>query len=82
MFESFDTLKNNYEEKVEVKSFIKNVLGLTLELIGEKIIEITPEIQQLLDARLQARANKDWKRADEIRDQLKNLGFEVKDTKI
>ncbi len=37
-------------------------------------------VRGLLDARTQARTDKDWARADEIRDQLKEAGVEVEDT--
>ncbi|MBV8660866.1 MAG: cysteine--tRNA ligase, partial [Candidatus Dependentiae bacterium] len=82
LFESLDNLQADNEEKAQVKSFIINVLGLNLEQIAEKVIEITPEIQALIDARLQARIDKNWQLADEIREQLKNLGFEVQDKKL
>jgi len=82
LFESLDLLQKDDQGKKAVKYFIVNVLGLTLTPIVEKIIEITPEIQSLLDARKQARADKDWKKADEIRDELQKIGFEVQDKKI
>lgn len=54
------------------------VLGLNL---GEKVtVEIPDEVQKLLNERQTARDEKDWAKADEIRDKIKELGFEVKDT--
>lgn len=82
LFESLDALHNDEKAKRSVKHFIINVLGLTLAPIAEKVVAITPEIQALLDARNLARAEKNWKRSDEIRDELKNLGFEVQDKKL
>ncbi|MGI8431359.1 MAG: cysteine--tRNA ligase [Chthoniobacterales bacterium] len=41
----------------------------------------TPEIIQLAEARAQARMARDWKKSDEIRDQLSELGWEARDTK-
>jgi cysteinyl-tRNA synthetase len=38
-------------------------------------------MQLILDIRGQAKANKDWGTADKIRDNLKGLNIEVKDTK-
>jgi cysteinyl-tRNA synthetase len=35
----------------------------------------------LADDRINAKKNKDYKLADDIRDQIKNLWFEVKDNK-
>ena len=40
----------------------------------------TKEIESLLSERQQARQDRDFKRADEIRDQLKNQGIEIEDT--
>ena len=37
-------------------------------------------VQGLLDERTEARAAKDWARADRIRDQVKAAGIEVEDT--
>ena len=39
------------------------------------------EVQALLDQRAQARAAKEWKRSDELRDAVAALGWAVKDTK-
>lgn len=38
-------------------------------------------MDMILELRSKARANKDWATCDQIRDALKNAGFEVKDTK-
>ena len=40
----------------------------------------TKEIESLLSERQQARQDRNFKRADEIRDQLKNQGIEIEDT--
>jgi cysteinyl-tRNA synthetase len=37
------------------------------------------KIESLIDARLEARASKEWHRADEIRDELCAMGIEIKD---
>ena len=50
--------------------------------MNEKEVEITPEIQNLLAIRDQARSAKNWQLADQIRDQLKELGFDAHDQKI
>ena len=56
-----------------------------LELLGlESVAEPEgggdEEAQQLLDEREEARAAKDFERADEIRDRLGELGWEVRDS--
>ncbi|MFH1636974.1 MAG: cysteine--tRNA ligase [Candidatus Woesearchaeota archaeon] len=55
-----------------------SVLGLDLEPKEE---EISDEAKKLITQREDARLKKDWKRSDELRDKLKALGIEVKDTK-
>jgi len=39
-------------------------------------------VQALIDQRNQARAEKNWARADEIRDQLQQMGVDLKDKKL
>ncbi|MBP6869461.1 cysteine--tRNA ligase [Candidatus Babeliales bacterium] len=82
LFESLDVLQQDVQAKAQVKFFLQQVMGLTLEPIAEKEVIITPEIQALLESRKLARVAKNWKLADEIRDQLKSLGFEVQDSKL
>ena len=53
------------------------LLGLDSLLSGEE--EADPEAERLLAEREQARAAKDFDRADAIRDQLGDLGWEVRD---
>ena len=38
-------------------------------------------VDMVLELRAKARAEKDWATCDKIRDELKDAGFEVKDTK-
>jgi len=47
-------------------------------MTGKKSID--SEIQELIDRRQQARKEKDWKTADEIRDKLKEMGIILEDT--
>lgn len=82
IFEYLSSSLQDNQEMILIKWFIHNVLGLTLSEIKEKTVTITPEIQQLLDERQQARKEKNWQRADDLRDQLQLLGIEVKDTKL
>lgn len=80
-FEHLDELKKNLHELAAIKYFFIHVLGLTLQQI-EKEIEITPEIMLLMQERQDARAAKNWKRADELRDILASHGIKVQDKKI
>lgn len=42
---------------------------------------IPPEVAALAEARVEARLAKEWRKSDELRDQLAALGWEVRDTK-
>jgi cysteinyl-tRNA synthetase len=81
LFEHIRQLESDPVQAAAVALILQKVLGLTLEPLPEKLVEITPEIQQLIDAREEARVTKNWKRADEIRDQLQLLGVGVQDKK-
>jgi cysteinyl-tRNA synthetase len=82
VFSHLDTLQADKEAFCAVKLFLQNVLGLSLTPLPEKVIEITPEAQALIDQREKARQEKNWTLADALRDQLYKMGIEVKDEKI
>lgn len=82
LFENYATIAHNESDLCAIKNILVNVLGLTLEPLSAEKVIITPEIQALIDARELARQEKNWKRADELRDQLKALGFDIHDQKI
>jgi cysteinyl-tRNA synthetase len=57
------------------------VLGLRLDTVQPKAPRvISEEVQELVRQRNEARAARNWKLSDQLRDQLKALGFEVRDT--
>jgi cysteinyl-tRNA synthetase len=58
------------------------VLGLKLDAeFAPEQAELPPELAMLLEERNLARANKDWARSDQLRDELARRGVTVKDTK-
>jgi cysteinyl-tRNA synthetase len=59
---------------------LSRVLGLELNVIKKEEIH-SEQIEKLLQQREQARRDKDWARADQIRDELVKLGVEVQDKK-
>ena len=81
VFESLDMLKQDQQQAAAVKQILHDILGLPVQIVPEKKQGITPEIEALLAQRQEARSKKNWKRADEMRDQLKALGYEVRDKK-
>ncbi len=54
------------------------VLGLE-DLLDQAYVEVPGEIQELAAAREDARAERDWARADALREQIGELGWEVRD---
>lgn len=81
VFDRLSELRADHAQACAVKTFLQKVLGLSLEVLPEETVAITPEIQKLIDEREKARAAKDWKRADALRDQLLAVGVEIKDKK-
>ena len=58
------------------------VLGIKIdELVQKKVEEIPTEILELVEKRKNAKANKEWALADELRNQIQEKGYSVKDTK-
>lgn len=62
------------------------VLGLDLKnakkyIEENKKIEVPDEIKELVEKRKIARENKEWSKADQLRDEIKEKGYLVKDTK-
>jgi cysteinyl-tRNA synthetase len=55
------------------------VLGL--KLFEQGTMNIPKEIKALADKRQKAREGKDWAKSDELRDELKEKGWIVKDSK-
>lgn len=58
--------------------FADQVLGLDLDRGVEKK-EVSAELQALLDARIKARAEKNWALSDSLRTQLAEAGLDIKD---
>ncbi len=56
------------------------IFGLGLDKIEPEKLEIGEKIQRLLEARESARMNKDWNKADKIRNQIYEAGFTIDDT--
>ena len=65
------------QKSLETLMELADVLGL---LQGKADAGVDPEIQKLVDERQEARKAKDFARADQIRDLLKEKGITLKDT--
>jgi cysteinyl-tRNA synthetase len=80
LFENIQNIQANDEYMRVVKALIKDVLGIVF--VEKEEIKITPEIQNLIDERRKAREDKDWKKADRIRDMLTDMGIDIHDKKL
>jgi cysteinyl-tRNA synthetase len=81
LFENIQKIDDE-SRKREIKNFLTTTTGLTFEAIEAEEIVITPEIKKLIEERNQARVEKNWKKADEIRGKLKEMGIEAQDQKV
>jgi len=81
----WDVIKNPIKSQELAKLLLKfdTVLGLRLkDSKTEKNEHTLPEeIKYLVEKRKQAREDKDWELSDKIRDELKEKGYIIKDTK-
>lgn len=63
-------------------SLFDEVLGLGLDITVQAVKkELPPDLASLLEERNNARADKDWSRSDQLRDELAEHGVILKDTK-
>ena len=80
----WDVVKNSNKSKqfAELLLDFDKVLGVDIQKSEiKREIEIPEEIKDLIEKRKIARENKDWALSDKIRDELKEKGYIVKDTK-
>jgi len=74
-----DEEKINNQDKYNLILEFDKVFGLG---VGEiKTEEIPEEIQKLVEEREESRKNKDYQKADEIRNKIKEIGYKLQDTK-
>ncbi|MCB9772498.1 MAG: cysteine--tRNA ligase [Candidatus Omnitrophica bacterium] len=68
-----------------VYTAVETIEGLGREIFGlflrEPDLKLSPEDEQLIADRVEARKNKDFKKSDDLRDLLKTRGIVVEDTK-
>lgn len=64
------------------EDYIVSILGLEEPKKNDQQVQLVEDLVKLLiDQRNEAKKNKDFNAADQIRDQLKNIGIQIKDTK-
>jgi cysteinyl-tRNA synthetase len=70
--------EDDRQEVLSVLNKFNSVLNIFAE---EKVEALDPFDQDLLDRRQEARRNRDWKLADQLRDQLLERGIVIEDTR-
>jgi len=80
----WETLKDEKVSDKDKRSLLlkfDTVLGINLSKLKKEKSKIPVAVTKLAEERLQVRHNKDWKKADELREKIKELGYVVGDTK-
>lgn len=80
----WDIIKNPIKSKklADLLLDFDKVLGVKIdEPINIKQEEISENVKNLLEQRNIARQEKNWALSDELRDKIKELGYNVKDSK-
>ena len=78
----WEMLKSDYPPEAKLRSLLEfdKVLGLSIEENREELRRPLPdEIKKLVAEREKARRDQDWGKADEIRKQIADQGFELRD---
>ncbi len=87
LFETLRESNRRMDEGILTRAQARGLLNWLARVDGVLALEpddavaLPPEVEALVDARAAARAAKEWKKSDEIRDQIAALGWVVKDTK-
>ncbi|MDO8498649.1 MAG: cysteine--tRNA ligase [bacterium] len=78
----WELVRSDYPTSAKAESLLKfdKILGLKLDEYLGKPLEVPEKVQKLVEEREKARSRKDFKKSDELRDQIKKLGYEVEDT--
>jgi cysteinyl-tRNA synthetase len=73
----------NPSEKILLVSVFDKIFGLDLEKVEalKTNVDVPAEIKELAEKRIEAKKNKDFKLADELRNRIKEKGYEVVDEK-
>ncbi len=80
LWESLDSKEVSDAEKGVLVFMAEAVFGLKLgDAMDDFVVEVAQGAQELLQKRIEARNQKNWKDADAYRDQLLEMGYEIMD---
>ncbi|WP_413532852.1 cysteine--tRNA ligase [Empedobacter brevis] len=79
--DSFENITAEDLERLKaiMNGFVHDVLGLDTEAVNESSDKLDGVVKMLIEMRKQARVDKNWALSDQIRDQLSELGIQLKD---
>ena len=72
-------LVRDKKAKAKLKTIKKMDEVFGLDLLEKEKIKISAKVKNLVKEREEARKEKDWKRADELRAKIRNLGYSIDD---
>jgi cysteinyl-tRNA synthetase len=81
IFGALGTIKQSKELTLVCASFLYHLMGLSYQS-NKSPSDLSDEIKELIEKRTTARQERDWKTADEIRDKLSQMGYDVQDKKL
>ncbi len=78
----FKTLKSDLDDssKYSLLLYYDEVFGLRFDEIEKRVDDIPENVKALVQERIDAKKNKDFNKADMIRDEINQLGYILKDT--
>lgn len=80
---TWDLIRSDEPDSVKKATLLAfdAVFGLKIDEWTPEIVEVAPHIQNMADERELARINKEWGRADELRDAIIAEGYQIEDTR-
>ncbi|MBI2022491.1 cysteine--tRNA ligase [Candidatus Daviesbacteria bacterium] len=78
----WEMVKSDYPTHAKAQSLLimDKVLGLKLDQYLGKKVEIPEEVMRLVEQREEVRKQGDFEKSDQLRKEIKKLGFEIEDT--
>jgi cysteinyl-tRNA synthetase len=77
----WELLKSDLSDESKLATILDfdKVLGLKLAEKNELTLEISDDLKKLLDLRMEARKSRNFAESDRLREEIKKLGYQVKD---